>query len=387
MPLAGNNASTARRLTTLVIVILLISFWITVTASVYPFGMRTDFVGFYLGFRMAWDGHYRDMYDLGTQARYQSLILPEEKEPPVYPRPPFLAAAFAPLALLPLRTAFVIWVAVGFVLLAGCSAWAWRRFGDDALIWGALSFPAFTGIAFGQDSSLMLAIAVAGYSLAERGRDFAAGAVWGLALIKFNLLLPLPLAMLAARRWRMLGGFSATGGLLASWSVVAVGIDGLRLYARLLENTNLTRLHSGPRYMMNLESIAANFPLRGDWFPILGAAAALAIGLLALRHAPLWRWTSAAWMASLLVAPHVYVYNGAILLLPTWLAIFQSTSRWTRIAAAAFGFPIPYFLRLLNDKWAVVTPVVVLLFLVALAAESFSRVAVWTRGCEAPASG
>jgi hypothetical protein len=73
---------------------------------------------------------------------------------------------------------------------------------------------------------------------------------------------------------------------------------------------------------------------------------------------------------SLLVAPHVYAYNGALLLLPTWLVIFLSPFRWTRIAVVVYTMPLLFLLRLFGEHGAVITPLCLLGMLAALAAES-----------------
>ena len=247
--------------------------------------------------------------------------------------------------------------------------WAWKRFGDDALVWGAMSLPAFVGIAHGQDTSVMLAIVIAGYVLAERKQDFAAGAVLALGLIKFNLLLPLPFAMLAARRWRMLGGFSSAGALLAGWSAWILGWEGCRRYVSLLRNTGLPGLQPSPELMMNLESIASNLGLGGPWFFVPASGAILVLGFLAIREAPLWRWFSGAYITCLLVAPHVYAYNGGMLLLAVWLGYFRSASKWSRVAATVCGVPLPYLLRFAGDAGAMAIPIALVVFLAALAAE------------------
>jgi hypothetical protein len=76
-------------------------------------------------------------------------------------RPPFYALILAPLALLPFGAAFWVWIGLQSVLLIGCWAWAFRRWGPDALVFGALYLPTALGIAPGQDCVVMLVIAIA----------------------------------------------------------------------------------------------------------------------------------------------------------------------------------------------------------------------------------
>ena len=194
-----------RRFATFGMVLILTAFWAAITVPLYPGAMKTDFLCFFTGMRMAWDGDFRAMYDTRHQSDVQNTICPEQTKFQVFPRPPFFALLWSPLAALPLNKAFIAWVALEISLLLGCWWWACRRWGDDALLWAAFSFPAMVGIAYGQDTSFMLAVSILGYALADRKREFAGGAVWALGLVKLNLLLVLPVALLATRRWRLLG--------------------------------------------------------------------------------------------------------------------------------------------------------------------------------------
>jgi hypothetical protein len=215
--------------------------------------------------------------------------------------------------------------------------------------------------------------------LAERGQDRWAGAIWGLMLIKFNLVLVVPLAMLGTRRWRMLQGFSATACGLGAFSLVALGSDGLRLYCRMLSSNASPKLNPTPALMINLQSLAAHLGITGPAFLVPATMVVLAVGWLALREAPLWRWLSVVLVVSLLVAPHVYAYNGALLLLPTWLATFLSPFRWTRIAVGVYTMPLLFLLRLFGEHGAIITPLCLLGMLAALAMESLHERAVLTR--------
>jgi len=310
------------------------------------------------------------MYDPAVQWAVQQKVRPDEPILSVFPRPPFFAALVAPMSVLPLQVAFAVWLAIQLGLLAVCFHWASRKFGCEALAWGALSGPAFIGLACGQDTSLMLAIVLAGYVLAERGRDRLAGMVWGLALIKFNLFLLFPLAMLATRRWRMLQGFAVTACGLGIFSWLVLGQEGLRLYLHLLSSTGIQKLNPAPGLMINVQSLTANLGIQSQAFTIAAITLVLAVGWVAIRQAPLWRWLSLVLVVSLLVAPHVFAYNGAMLLLPTWFGIFVSASKWTRIAAAVYTLPIFFLLRLIGEHGALITPLCLLALLAAFAMES-----------------
>ena len=174
-----------------------------------------DFLTTYTGASMAASGEYARMHDPVWMFQRMREIDSQMLGAPVV-RPHFYAFLVSPLAHLSVHTAFWVWFGIQTLVLFGCWAWAVRRFGPDALIWGALSIPCVLGIFHGQDCILMLAIAIGGYVLAARDRasstwsSWAVGAVWALALMKFHLVLFLLPAMLVSKRWRMAG--DAGGG-------------------------------------------------------------------------------------------------------------------------------------------------------------------------------
>ena len=366
--MAAGSGISNRRISSWGAVVLMVAFWSVLAPPLIRAAWRDDFLCWYIGARLAWSGDFHRMYDPAVQWSMQQTVLPQEPILSIFPRPPFFAALVAPMSALPYQTAFVLWLSLQLILLAVCLFWAWRRFGEDALVWGALSGPAFFGIASGQDTSLMLVIALGGFVLAERGQDRLAGAVWALMLIKFNLVLVLPLALLATRRWRMLQGFSCVAAGLAAFSVAVLGPDGLRLYFQML-SSSAPKLNPTPTLMINLQSLAAHLGVNGPAFLAPATIFALAAGWIAIRQAPLWRWISAVLVVALLVAPHVYAYNGALLLLPTWLAIFLSPFRWTKVAAGVYTLPPLFLLRLFGEHGAIITPLCLLALLAALAAE------------------
>ena len=90
--------------------------------------------------------------------------------------------------------------------------------------------PIAYGFALGQDCALMLFL-LALFTLALREKkDFRAGCFLGLALIKFQLVLPLVLILVLKKQFRVLGGFSVMAGCLAAISVWIAGWDGLTSY-------------------------------------------------------------------------------------------------------------------------------------------------------------
>ena len=355
---------------TLVLVAVLMSAWIALGIMVKPASLSHDFLSLYTGGSLARDGQFTQLHSLDVQLARERAIVPQAKVLVPFIRPAFNAVLLAPLALLDYRTAFLLWTIVQWAILCACWWWGWKRFGPDALLWGALSLPAGIGIAHGQDAPVLLAIMIAGYHLSERGKQGWAGLVWSLALFKFNLLLGLPLAMIAARRWRMLGGFAGGGAVLALISLALGGVQDARNYFAMLTDKRIERLSPTPEFMMNLQGIAANLGIPDVTFLVAGVVAVLALLACALHNAPLWRWFSSALIAGMLLSPHTYGYDATALLLAVWLVVFESHSAPTRAIAAVFAMPLVPLTTLLGPPWAAASAIVLVLLLGAMAREA-----------------
>jgi len=341
-------------------------FWIILGSRVAPAARNHDFLNLYTGASLALDGNFAHMHSPEVQLKRERRFVPGLDALVPFVRPPFYALILAPLALLPFGVAFWVWMGLQSVLLLGCWAWAFRRWGPDALIFGALYLPTALGIASGQDCVVMLVIAIAIYTFAAKDKHWARGAALGLGLIKFHLFLLWPLAVVLQKRWRMLFGAIAAVAVELLVSLWLAGPSGLVDYFRLLQRKDIPHLNISPELMINVHSLALNFGT--DSLLIRGLLVSVVIALVsaACWRAPLWRWIAAASAGSLLVAPHVYGYDAGLLLLSLWLTIFVCVQTSARLAATLLITPIPFLMTLASRPWAATTPLALLLFLVTL---------------------
>ena len=204
--------------------------WIGLGSLMLPGARAGDFLNLYTGARLALEGNFADLHNVDVQLERERRILPGLPALLPFVRPPFYALLLAPLAMLPYGTAFICWITVQVLLLCGCMAWALKRFGPDALVFGMLYLPPPLGIASGQDCVEMLVLFILAYELTQRHKPLAAGAALAVMLFKFHLILLWPLALLVQRRWRMLGGFCA----MAAGTEGGTGSeDGTRRAARM----------------------------------------------------------------------------------------------------------------------------------------------------------
>lgn len=191
--------------------VLATAFAIGILGGPYRAVERSDYMTYQTAGRIVLEGDGACLYSLACQERAQRELIGDETtfERGVLPftSPPWLAAAAAPLAALPLWAAFALFTFLSTLLLA-FAAWrlAWGGAGTRlvAVVLMLSAWPTTMAVIRGQ-STLAVAALVglsAGASLA--GEGLWSGAFAGLAVMKPTLV-PLWLARLAVEgRWRSL---------------------------------------------------------------------------------------------------------------------------------------------------------------------------------------
>jgi hypothetical protein len=357
-------------------------FYLAVGANIVGNAQRHDFLNLYTGATLAHEGDFARLDDADRQFEIERKLVPDLPALVPFVRPPVYAAVLAPLATMPLKTAFWVWVVIQVAILMVCWAWAARRFGANGLMWAAVFLPTVYGIANGQDCAMMLLLMIVAYELAERESLAASGFAIGLALFKFHLLLLFPVLMIVSRRWRMLAGYCAAAGIEIGGTLVLSGKSGMVEYVKLLQRKDIERLSPSPEMMSNIHAIAANLGIHSTAVSVALAGLVVATAVYAAFNAPLWRWFAAGIAGSLLMVPHVYGYDAAVLLLPILLAIFQAGTKLARYSAMAIALPCVFWLPAAGAPWAMGPALAIFLFLISAARERR-----WNGAGGAPAHG
>ncbi len=362
---------------TATVVIGLCALWFALGSKIWQTASEHDFLNLYTGGRLALEGRFHELHDPAVQLERERRLVPDLPQLVPFVRPAFYALALAPMAAMPFRTALIVWTALQIALLLGCWIWAWRRFGPDALVFAALSLPAPLGIASGQDCAVMLALLIVAFELREHGRAPSSGAILALMLFKFHLVLLWPVALIVQRRWRMLVGYCATAAALMAISLALGGIADARLYVALLQNKTLDRLAPSPELMISYPGLFANLGIESKWAVAFFIAAMIAMFVITILHRD-WRVLFILTpVASLLIAPHVYGYDAALLMVPLLLTIFETTNKPARIAATLLSTPVPFGMALADKPWAIASSASLLTFFLV---SSYSRVLAFIRG-------
>ena len=122
-------------------------------------------------------------------------------------------------------------------------------------------------------------------------------------------------------------------------------------------------------YICDGSVIAANLGVTSNGVSIALAGVVAATALYAAWRAPLWRWFAAGIAGSLLMVPHVYGYDAAVLLLPVLLAIFKASGRGARYSAMAIALPCVFWLPAAGSPWAMGPALAISAFLIFVARE------------------
>jgi hypothetical protein len=268
----------------------------------------------------AWGYDFKaTIYDPGKavlhgQSPYPDATLASLAGRPTFVYPPLLLWVDAPLALLPILAARIVWTVVLEVAVAAAMAVLrvrdWRCYAV-----ALLSVPTLSGLIMG---NVTIAL-VLGLALAWRSRDrwLIGGITIGLVVAIKLLLWPLFVWLVATRRFRMAGTAVITGSVAALSSWAAIGFSGLSEYTHLLHI--VATKTAGPR-AFSIATLAHEAGLSstlGHSLQRLCGAAAIGYALFAARGQDGDRRAfSAALVGALVISPVVWLHYPALLLVP-----------------------------------------------------------------------
>jgi hypothetical protein len=289
-----------------------------------------DFFHFYAAAHQYLAAGGASMYDFSVQSRYQSqvtamwhgsfVLLP-------YVHPPYYTPLLLTVAWLPYRQAYLAWAALNVILLSaslylliGRSLVLRGRAALLAALLGAAFLPVYVVVLQGQSDAFMLLALTGAYLVWARGHRGWAGVLSGLALIKPQMMLLVPVLFLARRSWRGLAGVGGGGAGLAVVSLLSAGPGGVRGYLEVVFSWVLGRTPGLPitnQTVYSLRGLLEVMP--GGHLP----AIAVLVLLLALVGLSLsWRPDvprldfALAIAASVVLSPYQNLHDLSLLLIP-----------------------------------------------------------------------
>jgi hypothetical protein len=298
----------------------------------------TDFLHFYTLGLLA-DAHEgADLYNMNAQSALAGRHVPSAlgiRYLPLYP--PQVSLFFAPLAHLSYGLALVLWwgCCAGMYVICCYRVWlacANLRDSGGTVIILALGFPAFFHlIAWGQTSALALVCFTLMFFLLRDKREFLAGIALGCLIFKPQLGLAAAVLFVSLGAWRIVGGAIASASAQLLVGVLYYGMEPLRRWLHMLWNLGnvLPLLEPKPYQTHSLRTFwSMLIPWHGMAFGlyVLSAICVLWLTISVWRDPskPLSLRYSSLLLATVLVAPHLTVYDlvilaPAILLLADWL--------------------------------------------------------------------
>jgi len=302
----------------------------------------TDFMDLYAGGKLAFTGNlYVPARVLETEARTEGWSSPTR----LFMRLPCFTLFFWPLAQLPYLVASALWETLSvFGVIAFALLWPARRRWHTALAccW---SLPVLMTVAEGQDIGwLMLWIAISAV-LVRRNRPAMAGLVASLCLAKFQLFFMIPVWVCAQKRWRFASGLAGGCAATIALSFVAGGWNWpLRYFALLREPAN----NPYGEVMPNLHGLFEGLPHAGALGIAGTAAVGIAVWFASRGRRPEWG-LAAALAGGILVAPHVYMADCALLIPAALLLRKTVTDAWMQALRLYLLTPIPWVLLMAGN--------------------------------------
>jgi hypothetical protein len=316
-----------------------------------------DFRAFYTAGQMVRQSPAQ-LFNVDLQRQWQQTVSGGTLVLPYY-HAAFEALLYVPFALLDFKAAYLAYAAWNIFLLwvcyavspSGCTAFS--QAGRPLLFF--LSFPLLYCIFIGQNSMLLLLALCLTYTAIGKGRDVTAGLLLGLLTFKLAIVVPLAFFLCLRRGWRFLAGFALTSAATLGLPILLTGVAATREFVRLLGKASLATNHSIssqiesaalPQTMPNLSGLLYLCGSRH-----LSAHAAFALNLavmlpLVLACVYIQRRAkqesiafSAAVVITVLISPHLNVYDLSTLVLPLLLL----SHRWLRYAAVLW-FVVPLVL-------------------------------------------
>ena len=320
------------------------------------FLIGTDFISFWTSGRMliAEGNVYDTLAHVAAQREFYTL--PGEYTAFFYP-PNFLPFVW-PLGFLPYFPALAAWLLVtGAAWLVAVRAW-FRALGlkGPGLVL-ILGFPpVIVMLTHGQTTFLLAALLGAGLLLVAQGRPWLAGFLIGLATIKPQFGLLIPVALMASGQWRTIVGAGAAAIGLAGLTTLAFGPQVWADWLAITQTAG-SATDSGTIGFAKMVSLFAGLRLVGvPSGAAMAVQAAVTLAMVAAVAAASWRRPFTPGLAALVLAgaplatPFVLDYDMVLTAFPLAFLFARARAKgfadWERItiaavfAGAAFARPL-----------------------------------------------
>ena len=293
----------------------------------------TDFLHFYTLGSLALAHRGTDLYNMSAQSELAAQRVPAAagiRYVPLYP--PQVSILLAAFARLSYPRALILWLTFSALIYGLCCYALWRAclnlFNHKfTVLILALAYPAFWHlIAWGQTSALALACFTLAFFALRAQSNFLAGLAFGCLIFKPQLGLAAAIVFLITLRWKVIAGalLSAAAELIVAW--LYYGPGPLREWMHALLNVFhiLPLLEPKPyqtHCLRTFWTMLVPWPSASFELYLISTVLVCALTVACWRsRMPLSLRYSALLLATVLLAPHLTVYD-LVILSPTSLLL------------------------------------------------------------------
>jgi len=284
--------------------------------------VRYDYVAAQAGLRYGWS----KIYNLDILRQLSAgFPAPQNTIHPggTFINPPLLAWLWAPLVVFPEPVAYLIWTVLGLAALV----WAWylaapySGLGKLAMLLAGLAlWPVMEAFYFGQPTMFVLALVATSWWLMRRESMVWAGIALAVATtLKPQVVIMIPVCLLAAGRLKPLVAYAATGALITAVSALSLGASGLNDFWQTLKWIQTDAGHS-------FFTVAFLFGMGPLTYTVLAVQGAACVFVAWRRRDDLDIVFALGLLGSLMVAFHLHQPDYSNLLLAAWFVLRGTTS-------------------------------------------------------------
>jgi len=284
--------------------------------------VRYDYVAAQAGLRFGWS----KIYNLDILRQLSAgFPAPQNTIHPggTFINPPLLAWLWTPLVAFPEPVAYLIWTLLGLAALV----WAWYLAAPftglarvTMLLAGLALWPVMEAFYFGQPTMFVLALVATAWWLMRRNHMLWAGVALAFATtLKPQVVVLIPVCLLAAGMWRPIVSLAASGAVIAAVSALSLGSSGLNDFWQTLKWIQTDAGHS----FFTMAYLFGTGPLLYAVLVVQGAAC---VFVAWRRRDDLDVVFATGLLGSLMVSFHLHQPDYSNLLLAAWLVLRGATS-------------------------------------------------------------
>jgi len=284
--------------------------------------VRYDYVAAQAGLRFGWS----KIYNLDILRQLSAgFPAPQNTIHPggTFINPPLLAWLWTPLVAFPEPVAYLIWTLLGLAALV----WAWYLAAPftglarvTMLLAGLALWPVMEAFYFGQPTMFVFALVATAWWLMRRNHMLWAGVALAFATtLKPQVVVLIPVCLLAAGMWRPIVSLAASGAVIAAVSALSLGSSGLNDFWQTLKWIQTDAGHS----FFTMAYLFGTGPLLYAVLVVQGAAC---VFVAWRRRDDLDVVFATGLLGSLMVSFHLHQPDYSNLLLAAWLVLRGTTS-------------------------------------------------------------